>query len=68
VEPCPPHPARSAADPDDLLIARLAAIAAVLDPVPAAVQENARRLYAAAFGEVMGGGFASFDEDWRGCE
>jgi hypothetical protein len=48
VEPCPPDYARSAADPDDALIARLAAIASVVDPVPPALYETAGGLFDAA--------------------
>jgi hypothetical protein len=45
VEPCRCERARPVGDADDCLIERLRAIASILDPVPAAVQENARRLF-----------------------
>jgi hypothetical protein len=68
VEPCSTDPGQPIADPDDVLIGRLAAIASVLDPMPAAVLQNACRAYAEAFGEVKGARFANFAEDWCGRE
>jgi hypothetical protein len=48
VEPCRSDCAPPVGDFDDVLIERLSAIAAVLDPMPAAVLEGARRLIVVA--------------------
>jgi hypothetical protein len=51
VEPCRSDFAPAVGDSDDLLIERLTAIALVLDPMPRAVLESARRVFETAPGD-----------------